>query len=575
MPSKDGHRLPSRPSAAAALGCGGCAKRREWLRRRASLPVAASGWMSFVLIGLAIVLLATARGAWAQADAAQSPLSWLTDGAQPTQQDLAAPANDQSVETIAPDTRRELLIKFMAQNPQAREHLLNMPMNAYANTSEAPGLRLKRMWVGDGGTLLEIEGLPVPGQPGSAVIRQDTFELVNDKGHRATLQAAEGVTILKDRRGGSALVVKAGDTLLALFGPVDDARPMRLQHTTHSGKPYVYFENIFPRFRERYDASYLAAAAQQAKPEAMRDFLVDFAQNDPDNRALGVFQKLLTAMRAQNSFEGFNAAHELTQDDADLQRMKTLAKTEAQKAVVFNTLLQRYRAQRNEALLPQAKAFITTEAQRTELQALINSIEEERAAASRRQEQERQAQIRREEEQRQAARQREAEERCMNSPQCRAEVENRRAQCTRNIQGCRNQCDTTTGSGSYSSFFANLAAAGMARVCYAACKCDSGFGDLLAKFNDLSSSSGSAGARQVSREAVSSMADRGNSDQKIWRCKVYCKSASGPVVWKEVGAKTRREAAKWVGDNAHDICKAQGKEFASSLTFSENQCTAQ
>jgi len=505
---------------------------------------------------------------------AASPLAWLTDGAQPTQQDLVAPANEQSVETIAPDTRRELLIKFKEQNPQAREHSLNMPMNAYANSSEAPGLRLKRMWVGEGGTLLEIEGLSVPGRPGSAVIRQDTFELMSDKGPRATLQAAEGVTQLKDRRGGSALVVKAGDTLLALFGPVDDARPLRLQHTTHNGKPYVYFENIFPRFRERYDAAYLAAVAQQARPEAMRDFLVDFAQNDPDNRARGVFLKLLTAMRAQNSFEGFNAAHGLTQDEADLQRMKTLAKTEAQKAAVFNTLLQQYKAQRNEALLPQAKAFITTDAQRTELHALINSIEEERAAAARRQEQERQAQIRREEEQRQAARQREAEERCMNSPQCRAEVEARRAQCSLNIQACRNQCDTATGSGSYGSFFGNLVAAGMARACYAACKCDSGFGDLLAKFNDMSSSSsGSTSARTVAREAAPPIADRGNADQKIWRCKVYCKSASGPMTWKDVPAITRREAAKWVGDNADAICKADGNKFASSKDFSESQCS--
>lgn len=529
--------------------------------------------LPLVLIALAIAIWASVGVAWAQAGAAPSPLAWLTDGAQPTQQDLAAPANEQSVETIAPDTRRELLIKFMAQNPQAREHVLNIPMNAYTNTSEAPGLRLKRMWVGEGGTLLEMEGLPVPGRPGSAVIRQDTFELVNDKGQRATLQAAEGVTQLKDRRGGSALVVKAGDTLLALFGPVDDARPMRLQHTTHSGKPYVYFENIFPRFRERYDAAYLAAAAQQAKPEAMRDFLVEFAQNDPDSRALGIFQKLLAAMRAQNSFEGFSAAHGLTQDDADLQRMKALARTDAQRAVVFNALLQQYKAQRNEALLPQAKVFITTETQRTELQALINSIEEERAAAARRQEQERQAQARREDEQRQAARQQQAQERCMNSPQCRAEVERRRAQCSRNIQACQNQCDNLAGSGGQSSFFGNLVAAGLARTCYAGCKCDSGFGDLLAKFNGMSSSSGSVGNKSISRDASTAAAGQSNAEQKTWRCKVYCKNASGPVAWKEVGAKTRREAAQWVGDNAHAICNAQGKEFASSVTFSESQCS--
>lgn len=275
-------------------------------------------------------MVSLAGKAWAQS--APAALPQVADGPQAPQAASAAPPTDENVETIAPDTRRELLIKFQAQYPQAREHVLNLPMNAYANTSEAPGLRLKRMWVGEGATLLEIEGLPVPGQQASAVIRQDTFELVGDKGQRAALQAAEGVTQLKDRRGGSALVVKPGETLLALFGPVNDARPVRLQHTPRAGQVFVYFDNIDPRFRERYTAAYRAAAAPGANPEAMRDFLVEFAQNDPDGKSREIFLKLVNAMRAQNTFEGYYNVYLLLQDPEDARKASQLARTDEHRA---------------------------------------------------------------------------------------------------------------------------------------------------------------------------------------------------------------------------------------------------
>lgn len=77
----------------------------------------------------------------------------------------------------------------------------------------------------------------------------------------------------------------------------------------------------------------------------------------------------------------------------------------------------------------------------------------------------------------------------------------------------------------------------------------------------------------VAREAASPAADRGNADQKIWRCKVYCKSVNGPVTWKEISAKTRREAAKWMDQNADAICHSAGNNYASSVSFSENQCS--
>ncbi len=264
--------------------------------------------------------------------AAPAPLPQVEDATQAPATPAAAAPTDENIETIAPDTRRELLVKFQAQYPQAREHRLNLPMNAYANTSEAPGLILRRMWVGEGATLLEIEGLPVAGQKASAVMRQDTLELVGDRGQRATVQAVEGVTQLKDRRGGSALVVKPGETLLALFSAVNDARPMRLQHTPRAGQTFVYFDNIDPRFRERYEAAYRAAAGSSATPEAMRDFLVEFGQNDPDGKAREVFLKLITAMRAQNTFEGYYNVYLLLQDPEDARKASQLSRTDEHRA---------------------------------------------------------------------------------------------------------------------------------------------------------------------------------------------------------------------------------------------------
>ena len=232
-----------------------------------------------------------------------------------------------AIETVAPDTRRELLTKFLAANPGAKLHALNLPMNAHADTTEAPGLRLNRMWVGKEGTLVEIEGLPVQGRRVSAVIRLDTFALVSSKG-TTIAQAAEGATLQKDKRGGSALLVMPGEKLLALFEAVDDYQPMKLQHTLRGQWPYIYFENIDPRFRERYSASYQAAAAAASTPEQMKDFLVEFAANDPDGKAREVFLKLINAMRAQNTFEGFYNVYLLLQDPEDARKASALARSD-------------------------------------------------------------------------------------------------------------------------------------------------------------------------------------------------------------------------------------------------------
>ena len=259
-----------------------------------------------------------------------APLLW----AQQLHQAPVVPAPSQGEdETVAPDTRRELLAKFKAANEPVREHVLNMPMNAYADSSAVPGLRLNRMWVGAGGTLLEIEGLPVPGRVASAVMRHDTLALHHAKG-RAELQAIEGATQLKDRRGGSAIVVKPGEKLLALFDAVDDTRPMHLQHAGRDAKPYIYFENIDPRFRERYTASQRLALVPAATPEQMKDFLVEFAGNDPDGKAREVFLKLVNAMRAQNSFEGYYNVYLLVQDPEDARKASKLASTAEHRAKI-------------------------------------------------------------------------------------------------------------------------------------------------------------------------------------------------------------------------------------------------
>lgn len=252
---------------------------------------------------------------------------WAEEAAPPAP--AAAEADD--LVTIPASPQQELLQKFKGTNERIREHVLNMP----ASNDNAAGLRLNRIWVGENATLVEIEGLPNGGRKASAVIRQETFVLVHGKG-QASVQAVEGVTRLQDRRGGMALVVQPGDKMLVLFDAIDDYRPMRLQHTPPQQAAFVYFDNIDPRFRERYDAAYRQASAANATPEQMKNFLVEFARNDPDRRAGNVFIKLISAMRGQNTFEGYYHAYLLMQDPADARNAFRLARTDEHKAMMEN-----------------------------------------------------------------------------------------------------------------------------------------------------------------------------------------------------------------------------------------------
>lgn len=247
----------------------------------------------------------------------------------------SAKQSGEGSEIIAPDTKQELVAKFLSLNPDAHLHVLNMLMNGYADSAEKGGLRLTRLWVSAGATLLEIEGLPVAGRAASAVIRQDTFQLIY-RGGTARLQSFEGASQLKDRRGGGAIVIKPTEKLLALFDPVDDAYPMHLQHVVNKNQAYVYFEAIDPHFKKRYTAGYQTALAPNATPEQMKDFLVEFAANDPDNKSKEVFLKLINAMRAQNTFEGYYNAYLLIQDPEDARKASALARTDEHRAKIEN-----------------------------------------------------------------------------------------------------------------------------------------------------------------------------------------------------------------------------------------------
>lgn len=234
------------------------------------------------------------------------------------------PSGDDA-ETVATSTKQELIAKFLALNPDAHLHILNMDANGYDDSKEKSGLRLNKIWVGALGTLLELEGMPVTGRTASAIIRENTFQLVHKKGI-ARLQGFEGASYLKDRRGGGAIVVKPGEKLLAFFEAVDDSHPIRVEHVANS-VPYVYFDGVDPHFKARYVAGYRAALANTASPEQMKDFLVEFASNDPEKKSRDVFLRLINAMRAQKTFEGYYNSYLLIQDPEDARKALALAQT--------------------------------------------------------------------------------------------------------------------------------------------------------------------------------------------------------------------------------------------------------
>lgn len=241
--------------------------------------------------------------------------------------------SDQNLETVPADTSRAILQKFKESNPEYKEHQLDLVSEAYTEDATNPGLKLNKMWVGKNGTLLEITGLPRTGQANSATMAPSTIRLLNLKSQKTTnLVAFDGVAQVLDKRGGSALVLKPGDTMYLLLGPIDDYQPQSLEYLGWDNKRSKYFDRIDPRFKERYQDAYRAASGKNATPESMKDFLVEFAKNDPDKKAPEVFLALIERMRAQNSFEGYYQAYLLMQDPADAKAAYRLVRNDEHRA---------------------------------------------------------------------------------------------------------------------------------------------------------------------------------------------------------------------------------------------------
>lgn len=89
--------------------------------------------------------------------------------------------------------------------------------------------------------------------------------------------------------------------------------------------------------------------------------------------------------------------------------------------------------------------------------------------------------------------------------------------------------------------------------------------DSLQRYSHTDSSSSQSSTTNQSK-------NQNSPSKKMFKCKVYCKSAGGPITWYEIAANNRSEAAKWVGDNANAICNSDGNSYASRHSFSESQC---
>jgi hypothetical protein len=64
------------------------------------------------------------------------------------------------------------------------------------------------------------------------------------------------------------------------------------------------------------------------------------------------------------------------------------------------------------------------------------------------------------------------------------------------------------------------------------------------------------------------------STLKVFSCKFYCKSASGPTTYSEFTANNRKEAAGMAADAADRVCDNKGYGYASNVKYSESQCSA-
>lgn len=454
------------------------------------------------------------------------------------------------IEPVAASTARSVSAKFQRENPSARVFTLGRNSQDYDQNSTRPALRLDKVWVGEQTILFELTGLSRSQNSASAVMRKETLQIRNSRGQIGRLVSAEGVVELKDRRGGSALMVAPDDKLHLLFEKIDDYFAMTLFHQNIDGRESIYFDAVDPRFRERYDRMHSAAIT----PEGMKDFLVEFANNDPDKRVLPVFSKFIGEMRRLQSFEGYQGAFQLLGDPKDYEAMKRAAKTDEHRNV-------------------------------------IRAIEDEKQAEVRRKEEARLAEVRRQEairaEQERVERLRLAEERCMQTPSCRQEVEARQAACVERINGCRRQCDSLTSGGR--GIMGALVSAATYRMCASQCKCDNALGSLFATMDRLESGGQLSSRSSASVREQSSTALKGSStktetttpvreplpaakEAKLFVCTIYCVSSSGPMIRRETPASNRANAAKIMGDRADQFCQQAGHSKASITRLPESQC---
>ena len=240
------------------------------------------------------------------------------------------------IETVEPTNKGLLLQSFLQENPAAREHKIGLISEAFIEDKSNPALRLDRVWIGSTGTLLEITGLAREGRPESAIVSFSTIRLVDSKGVEHVPIKFDGVGELRDKRGGFALVVRPGDVWYLLAPPIDDYRAFSMAYLGSDFRPAKYFDRVDPRFKERYSALAALASSPSATPAQMKDFLVEFANNDPDKNAPKVFLALINAMRAQNTFEGFYTAYLLIQDPNDAKAALKLVKDNSQRAKIEN-----------------------------------------------------------------------------------------------------------------------------------------------------------------------------------------------------------------------------------------------
>jgi hypothetical protein len=491
---------------------------------------------------MALWLISALPSALGQIDASKPVQKQDSADAQATQlTDVFQGQDLNDVEQVVADKTRAIVKQFLLDNPNPSKYAINQVALDYEQDSARPALRLNQIWVGEKAVLLEIVGLPRRGNDASAIIRKDTLRIKTRSGAVSQLLAVEGVTELRDRRGGSALIVAPGETLNLVFEKFDDYGAYSLSHVNRDGRESIYFDPIDPRFRERYDKMFAAATT----PLGMKDFLVEFSTNDPDKRLMPVFTKFIGEMRNQRTFEGYYAVFQLMGDQKDYQAMQRAALTDQHKAV-------------------------------------INSIEEEKQAVIRRREAAKQAELRRQEliqqEQQRVAAAKAAEERCLITPSCRQEMEARQAACVDTINACRRQCDSMMGGG---RGWGALASSFLVRGCSSQCKCDNGFGALFAKMANLEASNSSSSLRTSNRSETQSTTvapptttkqSSLDSGPKLFVCKIYCKSANGPTIERETRADNRSQAARLLGDKADQLCNASGNVRANSSALPESQC---